>query len=650
MTALLASSNYTFSWFAVPVLAAGLLNWMLGFGTLVRERASRPSLTLLGMTLAIGLWLVGLAGAYSTTDSGVALIWIKASMVGTVFVPVCAFTHAAMGSARLHLVRLLAIAGCAFSSVLAALGLTTDTVLNHVHQYWWGYYPVYGPLGPVLIVYYGMFFVAGGVLYRLGQQTKSATHRTRMKIRLAALLMAAPATLDFLPTLHIAVYPVGYAFILGYIALSTYIVWRYRLVDITPALAARQIIDTMAEGLLVFDRDGAVRVANGAAELYAGQTKSLTGISCDDLDRYWVSGSLSPLLEPDLCPTTELAYRRRGGAETGALVVSSSKLRDARGEWVGVVCIMHDITDRQRSEAALRTSEALYRALVETSPDGVIVTDQLGQVIMTNGRAAELTGLETGDGIGRSALEFIAPDERNRLQESIRDATGTVVTRDAEYTLVKADGSTAPVELSISRISGAGDDFRIMAMVRDISERKRNEEKIRYLAFHDSLTGAATRAVLLDRMGEALARGMRSSAIVALIFVDLDGFKRINDTHGHEAGDEVLRRAGAILQGVLRESDTLARVGGDEFVLLLPDLKHRDAALVVAQRILIAMREAAADAALSGLSASLGIAAFPRDGADPEALLHHADAAMYEAKKQGGRRFAVWSSPERSVA
>lgn len=649
MTNLFAPADYAFSWFAVPVLGAGLLNWVLGFATLYRERASKPSLTLLAMTVSIGIWLVGLGAACLAQDEGLARSWIEFSMVGTAFVPVCAFTNAAVGSSKIRLMRLGILAGCLLSTALSVLILSTDLILVDVHRYFWGYYPIYGTLGPVLIVYYAVFFVAGGILYRSGERaTKSLTHQKRMRIRLAALLIAMPATIDFLATMHVGVYPFGYVFILGYVSLSAFSIGRYRLVDITPALAARQIIDTMAEGLLVFDRDSSIRVANAAAERFAGLT-NLLGMSCADLDERWSDGRLSELLDPDSEKDCEISYARPDG-EKGVAAVSSSKLRDARGEWVGVVCIMHDITERQRSEAAVRASEALYRTLIETSPDGVLLTDATGIILMTNGRAAELLGLAVQESVGRAALDFIAGDGRERLVQSIMDARGDAVVRDWEYSLKRADGTTVSVELSVTRVSGDDGGARMMAVVRDISERKQREEEIRHLAFHDSLTGAATRAVLRDRMSEAIARARRAGTHVALIFADLDGFKQINDTQGHDAGDDVLRDVSGVLTGVLRESDTLARVGGDEFVLLLPDLPQADAALAVAERILRELHAAAGVGRLSEVTSSLGVAVFPRDADEADALLRHADAAMYDAKRRGGDQFRVWASDLRTAA
>lgn len=521
MSGFFEASSYAVNGFALPVALAGAMNWILGIATLRRERGSPPSRTLLAMTFAIGVWLLALAGAYSANDRDVALAWVKVSMLGTVFVPVCAYMHAALGSSRVGLLRLGIFAGLFVSSLLAVLALSSDLVLADVHRYSWGYYPIYGPLGPVLIVYYTVFFVAGGILFRLGHaRSKSVTQRKRMRIRLAALAVAIPATIDFLPALHVGVYPCGFAFILAYIGLSTFSVWRYRLIDITPALAARQVINTIAEALLVVDREGIVRVANPAADRL-WQRRSLVGLPVSELDARLDNRPLVRMLEPDCESEAESACTHDGGAAR-AVMISSSKLLDHLGEWVGVVFV-----------------------------------------------------------------------------------------------------------------------------VRDVSERRRAEEKIRYLAYHDSLTAAATRPVLMERLLTSLEASERTRGHVGLIFVDLDDFKQINDTQGHDAGDEVLQRAAEALRGVLRDGDTLARVGGDEFVLLLPGLKGVAEARGLAMRALRRL-----DDALAGgepIRASLGIAMYPFDGTDAATLLTRADGAMYAAKRSGGHRFSFWQDSERQL-
>jgi diguanylate cyclase (GGDEF)-like protein/PAS domain S-box-containing protein len=377
--------------------------------------------------------------------------------------------------------------------------------------------------------------------------------------------------------------------------------------------------------------------------------KELIGTRAATLDATWFDGALGGLTKP--LQHAEVKFSRPDGEERTALI-SVSMVRDGAGQRQATVWIAHDITERKQAEEAVRESEALYRTLVETSPDAVLVAERGGTVLMANRRAAELVGLTSPEEVcGRNALEFVTTDDQQRLRESFEQASGSVVVRDIEYTLVTKDGGTLPAELSISRVPGAAGEFTaIMAVARDISERKRAEETIRYLAFHDALTGVATRSVLVDRLAQAVAQARRDGSKVALLFLDLDGFKEVNDTAGHTTGDGVLRSIASELEGLLREGDTLARMGGDEFVVLLPRISDDQEAVNVAVRVLQRLRRRrSVDEHQFVVTASIGIALHPDDGDGPEALLRGADVAMYAAKARGGDTYQLFAELENSV-
>jgi diguanylate cyclase (GGDEF)-like protein/PAS domain S-box-containing protein len=646
------SSSYTFSAYAIPVLVFGVLNAILGIATLIRERASAVSVTFCGMALAVAVWLLSFAAVYSTNDSSVAMAWVQVEHVGLVFIPSTVYLFSAAVTGKLHWNSAMAWAGVLLSIALYVVVVATGSIVDHLRLYYWGYYPISGTLAPLLLAFFGVFLGASLHLYRVNYRlTQSAAQRRRLKAILIALGIACLATIDFLPTFGVPVYPFGYVFIGAFIAIGTRAIWQYRLVDITPALAARQIVDTMAEGLLVLDRDGVIRVANEAAAGMFGVTrKTLLGMSSAQLDSTCFDGALATLGDPDTASRHEVTYRHPGGT-TGTAIIATSKLNDRTHQWVGVVCIIHDITERKIAEDTLREREALYRTLVETSPDAVILAEQGGRILMANGRTAELLGLSAAEELrGRNAMEFVAPGDRKRLAESFQADAGAVVIRDVEYTLKKTDGALLPVELSVSRVPDARGDFKAaMAVARDITKRKQAEEEIRYLAFHDVLTGAANRSVLVDRLAQALAQARRERSAVGLIFVDLDGFKQVNDSQGHDAGDTVLRQTAEELRQVLRDGDTLSRVGGDEFVVLLPRIRDRDETELVAKRILRRVSPAA-DGNGRCVSASLGIATYPVDGEDAETLLRHADAAMYQAKKRGGNDYQLFDASETASA
>ena len=209
---------------------------------------------------------------------------------------------------------------------------------------------------------------------------------------------------------------------------------------------------------------------------------------------------------------------------------------------------------------------------------------------------------------------------------------------------LRADGSRLPVELTLTLVEDAGDQGPVVyGFVRDISERRRGEEQLAFLAYHDPLTSLPNRVLVEQQLDVALARARRASSAVALMFVDLDDFKEVNDRLGHAAGDQLLTGVAARLRGVLRDSDVLARQGGDEFLVLLTDLTEDPAAAaeMVAAKLLGALREPfVVGTSEVRTGASIGVSLYPADAADTEALLRHADAAMYRAKGDGGGRLA----------
>ena len=209
---------------------------------------------------------------------------------------------------------------------------------------------------------------------------------------------------------------------------------------------------------------------------------------------------------------------------------------------------------------------------------------------------------------------------------------------------MRADGSEFPVELSLALPQSTDNDELIFyGFVRDISERRRGEEQLTFMAYHDPLTELPNRILAEEQIELALARARRSDGAVALMFVDLDGFKEVNDRLGHAAGDQLLAGVAARLNSVLRGSDLLARLGGDEFLVLLADLPPDAAVGVehVGSKLLDSLRE---PFDLVGrklrTGASIGVSLYPADADDTETLLRHADAAMYQAKAAGGRRIA----------
>ena len=303
--------------------------------------------------------------------------------------------------------------------------------------------------------------------------------------------------------------------------------------------------------------------------------------------------------------------------------------------------------ESSRQMTALEASLARYRAVIASTLDCVVAVDEQDRLIEFNPAAERTFDYLAKDILGREVADVLVPPDNREyyrsLAQRIRDNPGSsLLDRRIETTAMRSDGSEFPVELTVARVEGSGGTGpSFYGIVRDIAERRRGEEQLAYLAYHDALTGLPNRILVEQEVDLALARARRAGAAAALMFVDLDDFKEVNDRLGHAAGDRLLAGVSARLRGVLRDSDVLARQGGDEFLVLLGDLADDPTAAAesVGGKLLSALQEPFVVAGTEvRTGASIGISLYPDDAADTEALLRHADVAMYRAKAAGGGR------------
>ncbi|AHY45671.1 GGDEF: diguanylate cyclase (GGDEF) domain [Rubrobacter radiotolerans] len=416
-------------------------------------------------------------------------------------------------------------------------------------------------------------------------------------------------------------------------------------------LEPENVLRSLGEGVVVVDAGLRVVFANPAAErlLLCGSG----GLFGRDLRRVLSAGPSaagepdSPVRRTILTGKTYRIFRefftRRDGS---ALPVeyTSAPLVCKTGTVTGAVVVFRDASDRRRAERLLREREERFRVLFQNSSDVILVSDAGNTLRYASPSSERHLGRRPEHLVGTGTFSHVHPDDL----EDLLGATETVLregglTPPLETRWRRADGSWLVSEVIGNNLLHEPAVRGVVLSVRDITERKALEAHIAHQAFHDPLTGLPNRALFMDRLDHALRRSRRQGRTVATLFMDLDNFKVVNDSLGHEAGDRLLVEVAGRIAANLREMDTASRLGGDEFTILLEDIEDERTAILVAERVRGSLRE---PFVLAGrevfVTASLGVA-LGSGKESPGELLRHADLAVYAAKEQGRDRSVVFT-------
>ena len=305
--------------------------------------------------------------------------------------------------------------------------------------------------------------------------------------------------------------------------------------------------------------------------------------------------------------------------------------------------VLRDISARKATESTLLMAAQVF----ENSRDAIAITDRAHRVLAVNQAFSDITGFAPLTIVGAELPNLRTSEHEPSFYQKIWDYVAANDHWEGEVWSMRQSGEEYPVWVALTAIRDNADQvINYMAILSDITERKRVEEHHRYLAEHDFLTDLPNRVLFLDRLHQALASARRKQTKVAVMFVDLDRFKGINDSFGHHVGDAVLKEVAARLTGCVRGVDTVSRQGGDEFVVILADIGGADQAAHVAGSVMQAVAQPVqyGDGLKLSLSVSIGISLYPDDGDDLDTLLRHADVAMYHAKQTGRNAFSFFNA------
>jgi two-component system CheB/CheR fusion protein len=400
------------------------------------------------------------------------------------------------------------------------------------------------------------------------------------------------------------------------------------------------LLRTAGDGIHVLDLDGNVLEANDAFCHMLGYTREeVLGMNVNQWDAYFSADELKARI-PDLLDKRsifETLHKRRDGSIIDVEISTVGVEIDGQ---TMLYCSSRDITDRKHAEEQMR----LVARVFDRAAEGVLITDANQNILTVNNTFTSVTGYSRDEVIGKTPTILRSEKQSRGFYKNMWDELNNNGWWQGEIWNRRKNGELYLEWLSINAIKDdEGKVVNYIGMFSDITLIKDSRMRIEYLATHDELTGLPNRALFNDHLKLSLARSARTGMKLGLLFVDLDNFKMINDTLGHEEGDDLLKQVAERLKHCARETDTVSRLGGDEFVILM-EIDHWKDAEIMARRIL---DEFATSFLLQEqsytISSSIGISLFPSDALDPRVLMRHADTAMYKAKEQGKNTYAFFT-------
>lgn len=409
---------------------------------------------------------------------------------------------------------------------------------------------------------------------------------------------------------------------------------------------SEQVISSMPTGLMVIDKDGKIRTMN-----HAIREMFMIGDAHADEGQFFSSLISNQLLNE--CIEQGLAKQDYQNNLVITLHADTKQLRYFRcnisrallEEQNLLLLVVENITERMQARAALYESEERFREAFGQAAVGLSHVAQDGRWLRVNRKLQEIVGYSEDELLHLTLHDITHVDDRHVDQvERERILAGEIQNYSREKRYIHKKGHIVWVKVTVARMQAGDGQVGFIAAIEDISQQKQFETELQHLAHHDALTGLPNRNLLMDRLTQAITYANRAGRYVAVLFIDLDRFKNINDSLGHGAGDEVIVEVSRRLSQAIRDGDTVARLGGDEFIVVLSDVAREDDVALMAQKLLgtLFIPMLIQGQELSPV-ASIGISFYPKDGHDSTTLLKNADAAMYRAKEVGRNNFQFYA-------
>ena len=413
----------------------------------------------------------------------------------------------------------------------------------------------------------------------------------------------------------------------------------------------RTILEKMEEGLFELDLKGNITFVNDAECRKLGYSREeLTGMNYRQFQDENTAKKTRQIFsevykkeEPIQLLDVEI-IRKNGSKAFNE--ISVSLLKDKEGKATGFRGISRDVTVRRQMEEMIRQSEEKYRTIINEVDEWYFEIDLAGNVIFVNDAIVRSVGYPPERLIGLNYKSFTSEERSGEVFKIFRQVYETrEPIKNFPYEFVLPDGKITFFELSVfPKLDDQGKVVGFRGVGHDVTERKRTEEQLNYIATHDLLTGLPNRMLLMDRLKMATAQAKRNAQKLALMMLDLDNFKNVNDSLGHMVGDKLLKEISLRLTGRLRQNDTICRLGGDEFIILLPAIERVEDAVEVAKIILESFEQSfICNDHLINSSISIGIAIYPDDAQDIDVLMKNADMAMYYVKAHGRNGYHLFS-------